>query len=313
MRKLLAIAFAVFALMRAVPSLAQCEGGGAAAPVAAPANQKGMEYAKGQPKTFEIEDNGDVKQVSYIKAGPYAIFEGDIVIGDANQIEFAAQSGPIRLLYRSTGGAFSITPFGYVARSVLSGAQKWTNNVVPYVIDPQLPGRDVVLQSMSAWSTATKIKFQERTAANASQYPNYVYFTIGSNPNACLSMGVGMMGGKQNVELVDGCGFGQIVHEIGHVIGLHHEQNRADRDSNVKVQLSNIMLGYGGQFAQQPAAYADAGAYDFDSIMHYEADAFSCNGQPTIVPVKPLPPGAILGQRDHISKEDAAVINSIYK
>ncbi|UFZ06357.1 M12 family metallopeptidase [Bradyrhizobium ontarionense] len=273
----------------------------------------GLEYARGEPKTVEVEDNGQIKVLPYIKSGTYAIVEGDIVIGDASQIAFAAQSGPIRLTYKNAAGASEITPFGYVARSVLSGQQKWPNSVVPYVIDPKLASGATVLKAMAAWSAVTALKFQERTAANAGQYPNYVYFTVGSNPLACLSMGVGMMGGEQNVELVDGCAFGQIVHEIGHVIGLHHEQNRTDRASHVRVQFTNIIRGYGGQFRQYPADFADAGSYDLDSIMHYGAYAFSCNNQPTIVATQPLPPGTQIGQRDHISKGDAAVVNSIYK
>jgi len=294
---------------------AQCEGHRHADQVAAPpqAPSARLEYALGQPKSVDVDDAGTIRQVSYVKAGSHAIFEGDIIIGDANQIEFAAAMGPVKLQRRAAAGPGDLTPFGYVARSVLSGAQKWTNNVIPYTIDPNLNSGDVILRSMQAWSSLTKLRFVERTAANSAQYPNFVYFTIGSDPRACLSEGIGMSSGRQNVELVSGCEYGQIVHEIGHVIGLHHEQNRADRDSYVHVETANIIQGYSGQFAPRPAEYKDIGAYDFDSIMHYEPGAFSCNGQPTIVPNRSLPPGVQMGQRNHISAEDADVVNSIYK
>lgn len=303
----------VWLALQSVPAIAECESGGVADPAAVKAAAPSLEYALGQPKLLNVEHVGELRQIPYVKVGSYAIFEGDIILGDANQLEFAAQSGPVKLELGTAVPPGELAPFGYVARSVLSGAQKWTNNTVPYVIDTNLGSREVILRSMQAWSSKVpKLKFTERTAANADQHPNYVYFTTGLNPDACLSRGVGMMGGRQNVELVGGCGFGQIVHEIGHVIGLNHEQNRSDRNGMVRVKMTNILRGYGGQFKQRPDSYKDAGTYDLDSIMHYEPNAFSCNGQPTIVPVNPLPPGIRLGQRDHVSAGDAAVMNSVY-
>jgi astacin len=300
----IASVLATFALSQ--NALAQCTGG--AATVAA--NAGGVEYARGTPKAVDVNDGGKIVRLNYLKAGNQAIYEGDIIIGDADQLDFASQAGPI-FLYHQTGN--EITPFGLMAKSVLFGSRKWTNNTVPFVIDPNLPAADLVLQSMKAWMDVTKVRFVERMAGNASSHPNYVYFTNGTNPYACLSAGLGMMGGRQNVELVSGCGFGQIVHEIGHVLGLDHEQNRSDRNAFVQVHFENMVSGYRGQFEQRPSAYKDIGSYDFDSIMHYEPSAFSCNGQPTITSSVSLPPGVQLGQRTHISQGDIAAINGIYK
>jgi hypothetical protein len=261
----------------------------------------------GVPKSIQVDaGNGTIGTLYYTKKGNRAIFEGDIIIGDADQLEFAAQAGPVKLFRSSPEDT---TPFGYMAKSVLSGARKWPGDVVPYSIDPAYPSSDLVLQAISAWQNVTKVRFVERTLANASSYRNYVYFTNGTDPNACYSYGVGMQGGRQLVELVDGCQFGQIVHEIGHVLGLDHEQNRSDRDKYVKVNLENVMKGYEGAFAQRPSLYKDLGTYDYDSIMHYETDAFSVNSQPTITSLN----GAAIGQRDHISQGDIAAIATVYK
>jgi hypothetical protein len=265
----------------------------------------------GEPKSIQVDlGNGDLATLNYLKRGNRAIFEGDIIIGNADQLEFAAQVGPVKLFRKSPDDT---TPFGYMAKSVLFGSRKWLNNTVPYTIDPTYASSDLILQAISAWEHVTKVHFVERTAANMASYHSYVYFTKGTDPRACLSEGVGMQGGRQLVELVDGCQLGQIIHEIGHVLGLDHEQNRSDRDKYVKVIFQNIVKGYEGQFVQRPSLYMDLGTYDYDSIMHYEQNAFGINGGTTIMPVGPLPPGVMLGQRDHISQGDISAIGTVYK
>jgi hypothetical protein len=261
----------------------------------------------GAPRSIQIDaGNGDVATLHYTKKGNKAVYEGDVVVGNADELEFAAQAGPVKLYKASPD---DLTPFGYMAKSVIGGARKWPNNLVPYSIDPAYPSAGLVLQAMAAWQNATHVQFVERTAANSSSYHNYVYFTNGTDPNACYSYGVGMQGGRQLVELVDGCQYGQIVHEIGHVLGLDHEQNRSDRDKYVKVNTRNIMHGYEGAFVQRPSLYKDIGTYDYDSIMHYEEDAFSVDGQPTITALN----GAKIGQRDHVSQGDISAIGTVYK
>ncbi len=265
----------------------------------------------GEPKSVQIDlGNGDLSTLNYLKLGNLAIFEGDIIIGSADQLGFAGRAGPIKLFEKSPD---DMTPFGYMAKSVLIGARKWPNNLVPYTIDPTYTNPNLILQAISGWEHVTKVRFVERTAANMAIYHNYVYFTNGTNPRACLSEGVGMKGGRQLVELVDGCQRGEIIHEIGHVLGLDHEQNRSDRDKYVKVIFQNIEKGFAGQFTQRPSLYTDLGTYDYDSIMHYQQNAFGIDGAVTIMPVGTLPSGVNIGQRDHISQGDIAAIGTIYK
>lgn len=50
-------------------------------------------------------------------------------------------------------------------------------------------------------------------------------------------------------------------------------------------------------------------SYDYASVMHYETDAFSANGLPTI---EPLTPGIPIGQRVNLSATDILEVRLLY-
>lgn len=69
---------------------------------------------------------------------------------------------------------------------------------------------------------------------------------------------------------------------------MWHEQSREDRDDYITILWDNIQPQYIHNFSQHIADGDDVGQYDYCSIMHYPAEAFSRNpGQPTIVVRQP--------------------------
>ena len=60
-----------------------------------------------------------------------------------------------------------------------------------------------------------------------------------------------------------------IIHELGHLIGLWHEQSRRDRDAHVLVMWNNIMDGAKHNFGKVENARLLA-PYDLASMMHYD-------------------------------------------
>jgi astacin len=158
---------------------------------------------------------------------------------------------------------------------------------------------------MAYWEEHSEIRFVERTDANASDYPNYVRFVTSTG---CASY-VGMQGGAQRIFLAPQCSTGNTIHEIGHALGLWHEQSRNDRDDYVDVRFENIYRGYEHNFQIQSSNGEDIGEYDYASIMHYPSWAFSKNGEDTIVP---LQDGVEIGQRTHLSDGDLDSIAQMY-
>jgi hypothetical protein len=191
----------------------------------------------------------------------------------------------------------------------ITGSQfRWPNATIPYVIDAGLPNQSRVTDAIAYWQAHTSIRFVLRTAANQSQYPDFVRFVSGGG----CSSSVGRQGGQQNITLGSACSSGNAIHEIGHTVGLWHEQSRQDRDTFVTIVWANIDPSMQFNFSQHISDGDDLGAYDYGSIMHYPANAFSINGQNTINAKQALPAGVVMGQRSALSAGDLAGVRALY-
>ncbi|KAK3738811.1 hypothetical protein QZH41_012573 [Actinostola sp. cb2023] len=103
------------------------------------------------------------------------------------------------------------------------------------------------------------------------------------------------------------CKLGQVIHELGHTLGVFHEQSRPDRDNYVRIFLKNLAQKYKwakGQFEGQFGV-----GYDYGSIMHYGKDAFAGRGKIT---VQPKDRDARIGQRRALSNADIEQLNKMY-
>src|SRR5579863_2883407 len=225
-------------------------------------------------------------EVEYLNVNGLKVYQGDILLKESPNLgRMRYDTARIR--------SFSISTYGTL----------WPGGIVTYDEDPSFTPaqQNMISAAITYWSQQTGLVFaQHGTEAN------WVHFMPCQQGQS--SSAVGMAGGQQYVNLSPTTQLGNVIHEIGHAVGLYHEQCRPDRDQYITVNYSNIKAGYAGQFNIQQGNVNTA--YDYGSIMHYSAEAFAIdNTIPTITPLNPAPN---MGQRTGLSALDIQGIKIMY-
>lgn len=253
------------------------------------------EFVSGtQVKTALVNVAGvGIRPMLYAEIDGRARVEGCIDLGPVNEVEDRTKENRAKAIAVAAG----LEELG----SGIAGLRfRWPNKTVPFTIDPNLPNPERVTKAIEHWHAKTEIRFVARTTE-----PDFVTFQPGSG----CSSSVGKQGRQQFVTLGPDCTMGNCIHEIGHTVGLWHEQSRHDRDQFVRVRLENVIPGMEHNFSQHLNDGIDLDAYDYASIMHYPKNAFSNDGRPTIE----TPPGAPeIGQRVGLSEGDIKAVKLLY-
>lgn len=238
--------------------------------------------------------------VTYRVVGDLAVIGGDIVIGQIDP-----SSGDVALI-KTASRDFQPQGTGITARS-----QLWPGGVIPYAIDGGIPGaqKQDILDAIAHWEAHTSIDFVERTSA-APQSLLFARRDGGLEAGSCLA-NIGAST-ESEVWLGAGCGFGEIVHAIGHSVGMYHEHQRHDRDEHVEVIEGNVREGFLHAFDRLPRDLSVQG-YGYDSVMHDSARAFLRPDAPEgAVTIRVLAPGRDIGASAGLSVGDIATVEAMY-
>lgn len=187
----------------------------------------------------------------------------------------------------------------------------WPKARVPYTIAADVPMdlKTRIAESIADYHANTPLRFVPKEKGDK----DYVEFVMAA---AGVDFGgrsyLGRRGGRQILELNPNLvgnahAHHTVRHEMGHAVGLTHEQVRPDRDEWIRVDMHLIPESWRAQYQIHGHNVL---TYDYASIMHYRLDLTN-DGVNEMTPLRPGAP-ANIGSGPTLSQGDIYDLGYLY-
>lgn len=158
----------------------------------------------------------------------------------------------------------------------------WPDGIITYDVSRlNATQQETVRQAMQRWmDTGARIAFVPRT--NETEYVSFTGRTDAGNNTSQTGFKHGAHADINITAFWWRQGEWMPAHELGHVLGFHHEHARWDRDAFVTIHYENIKADRISDYDWIPKTnwLVSSTAYDYYSIMHYRVCwASSCESQ----------------------------------
>ena len=249
--------------------------------------------------SFYIKYSNTTAKIYGVRDGDEFIFEGDIKFPVFEDFLLEREVFMKRDKSQKNKEAYEARVRQKYIFGVGNAANLWPVNggiiEVPYVINRSFEDSSRVKTAMDYWERSGFVKFKPFIEGN-----NVVEFISSEQTRS----NIGKKTGYQSVQVESDKEAGNIAHEIGHLLGLFHEQCRSDRTKYISISCEDDKNYKFAKLITNDAE--DVGEYNLYSIMHYSVDdCMTCL-------VKNLPPN-IPGQRDSVTLGDFFAIKILYK
>ncbi len=235
-----------------------------------------------------VSYNLDGCNVSFRKVDSLYVYQGDIVYTESQLEDMVNKNG-----------------------SPMPVREYWPNGIIYYKDFSDMPNNELIWTALNEYHTKTSIRFIERT-----NEPDYIRFIQAKKRTSGTHVRtLGMKGGMQRIYLEDGYTSGNVIHELGHVLGLIHEMCRSDRDFFVHVNMDNIACISRNQYDIERNSLNPV---DFDhySIMNYPSyDMVNTRypDKPVMTSINLLPDNTNTWSKATVlSEKDVKAINLLY-
>ena len=193
----------------------------------------------------------------------------------------------------------------------------YTGGTVYYYINSDVPDQNEITAAIADWDSKTSLTSVQLSSPGSSTSSNWIEFI--KRNSGCSSTIPGFQSWNR-VYVSQSCITDNIKHEIGHALGLFHEHQRVDRDSEIEVFWNNIPEENRNQYRLMNTlilnytlgnGYASftQGNLDFNSIMIYNSFQ-NINGQSTLVLTRQN--GPYWSKTGEITPTDIATIDRIF-